>query len=910
MDQPLQTWQMTSYDPEFVTDSEKFFVLILTALLHHQQRLTGRNAASILADYDSSSVQQEEKEEIPMTIDYSKFMTELDGYQWQYIEFHRFIRLIKMPASLRDVPEIYSGSGEIAEQATSGGESIEEHESQAAAAEDDQEDEHTEELQQNDDYKDVIREGIAQMMLHYNVECITDYSFHVSEASKNLPLAPKLAKLRRLHVHRDDSLPQKHIQDTIAFIRLNKKAFPRKPCLQLGFDYRWSMFDSSEYTSIKEARNAMFNLTKSKLELYEAVGEPAELYIGYIPGFYGLAGNISTERLLILDDEYQFRIDLGEGPDMEAFLRRCHRLDTIRMEVGHPYLFSWAAQHARDHPSSTLLPALDDLYFWSDRPYRFSIHALNDSMAAFSKSLGQVHIINSHDFCTRRQETNPWVLQQDLEKSRMIRTAPLSNGIGDWPFPLPRLRSLKIDLRCTSTIQIGSLDQCFNLEDLDLRFGSIGEGPRALVPDDNDPDADPRRQAPLDPSLFPKWTLPKLKFLRLDGTPALRFDYDSLETMPNLETLSLSCRKKVDLENRLMDIPRLSLHTSRFYSASTSKEPITAPSSMDSTQDTSSMDFTQDPSVTSKGSIWTRTWTLPKLKTLEMEGPTAAVFTFDWLKGCPSLTSVTLNLHLYGSPQRLPLIAYSPATYALSPTIEKYGSDLPGAKSAACAAAGIFEDDRGVFKESKLERLHLKGPWVITASDLTALMTDYAPYLQTLSLNKVQKRDGMSVTSFVQAFKDADEICRRRYGADWDARPGDVTDYDDDDNYESENDEKKNQDTENGAGSVYNAPENSQVVVSESSTIAAADAATDLQPARPLPGRSLLSVEADYTIGKRHRSMVELDKIDDDDADEYRRCGLRVYCFSREFFVDKWDKAWFTRNKGTEWWNAMFVEKK
>ncbi|KAF8930655.1 hypothetical protein BGZ47_000456 [Haplosporangium gracile] len=897
MDHPLQTWQMTLYESDFVTDSVQLFVLVLTSLLHHQQRLTGRDAASILADYglqlitpvefpslkpflpatrDDSSVQQDSS----MTVDYSKYLTVLDNYQWQYIEFHRFIRLIKLPMSLY-LQEIQREIDELSDQAVDGSESPEEQDGQAAVPTgDDQERKHTEDFQQNHDYKNLVREGIAQMILHYNVECITEYSFHVSKAHKNLPIAPKLSSLRYLNVYRDESLPSQHLQDTIAFIHLNKKSFPRKPCLQLGFDNQWNDYDNNRFTSAKEARSAMFNFTKPKLLLYEAVGEPEVLDIGYIPGFYGLAGNINAERLLQLDDEDQFRIDMGEGLDMEAFLRRCHRLDTVRMEVGHPYLLSWAAQHARDHPLSPLLPALDDLYFWSDRPYRFIIHALNDSMAAFAKSLRNVHIVSSLGFRNRNQE---WVLQQDLEKSRLVQTASLANGIGNWPSPLPRLRSLRIDLRCTSTIQIGSLDQCFNLEDLDLSFGTVGEGHQATGLGNSDPDADPRRQAPLDPSLFPKWNLPKLKSLQLDGTPALRFDYDSLETMPNLETLILSCKKKVDLESRLKDIPRLSLHTSRFYSASAPQGPATASTSAESTHDAS---------TTSKGGIWTRTWTLPKLKTLEMEGPPAAVFTFDWLKGCPSLTSVTLSLHLYGSSQRLPLSAYSPVTYALSPSIEKYGSDLP----EATVTAVVVDDDSGMFKESRLERLHLKGPWVVTASDLTALVTDYAPYLQTLSFNKIQKRDGMSVVSFVQAFRDADEICRRRYGEDWDARPGDVADYDEED-YEDEREGDKDRNTDNGTGSKSDAPKGGHIE------------AADLLPIKPLPGRSLLTIEADYTIGKNKRPTVQLEMIGNGDADKYRRCGLRVYRFSREFLVDKYDKAWFTRNKGTEWWNTMFGEK-
>ncbi|KAF9543208.1 hypothetical protein EC957_001083 [Mortierella hygrophila] len=894
MDHPLETWQMNYCDPEFATDLEKFFVLVLTSLLYHQQRLTGRDAVSILEDFglqlvtpvefpslkpffpatQDGLVQEQEEEEIPMTVDYSKYLTVLDSYQWQYPEFSRFIRLIKMPASMQDTLQIQQRTDEPSDQtATPVG------------------DEHTEDQQQYHDYKDLVREGIAQMILRYNVECITEFSFHVSEAHKNLPIASKLAKLRHLNIYRDESLPSQHLQDTIAFIHLNKRSFPRKPCLQLGLDHEWSNYDSREFTPIKESRSAMFNLTKSKLLLYEAVGELEELTIGDIPGFYGLAENISAERLFRLGDEDQFRIDMGEGPDMEAFLRRCHRLNTIRMEVGHPYLLSWAAQHARDHPSSNLLPALDDLFLLSGRPYRFIIHALNDSMAAFAKSLGEVHIITRHAFRNRGHVPNPWVLQQDMEKSRLVQTAPLANGIGDWPSPLPQLRSLTIDLSCTSTIQIGSLGQCFNLENLDLRFGAIGEAPRATALDDSDSEADPRRQAPMDPSLFPKWTLPKLKTLHLDGTPALRFDYDSLETMSNLETLSLSCKKKVDLENRLKDIPRLSLHTSHFYSASIPQETGTETSSAESTQDTS---------TASKGGIWTRTWTLPKLKTLEMGGPPAAVFTLDWLKGCPSLTSVTLSLDLCGSPQRLPGIANSPATYALSPTIEKYGSDRP--EATAAAAVVDEDDDSEVFKESKLERLHLKGPWVITASDLTALMTDYAPYLQTLSLNKIQKRDRMSVVSFIQAFRDADEICRRRYGEDWDARPGDVADfedwYEDTDEgevVEGEGDGNRDRDGDEDAGSGSDAPEDCQGLAFELT----ATPDTDSLPTKPLPGRSLLTVEVNYTIGKRERPQVELEIIDSDDADEYRRCGLRVYSLSKACFVDKYDKAWFSRNKGS-----------
>ncbi|KAG0372920.1 hypothetical protein BGX24_012401 [Mortierella sp. AD032] len=928
MDQPLITWEMDYCYQTFPTNREKLFVLVLASLLHYQRQITGQDVSSILKEYglqlvpstefellqpfftlvrndndlgikENQQQQQPEKQEKqiklknPMTLDYSKFFTVLNCYNWKYVEYHRFIRLIEMPESLRAVQETLPGFDEIGEPTTL------------------EQDEHTTDIQEDKEYKDLVREAISQMLFHYNIDSITEFSFHVSEARKYLPMATKLAKLKVLNPYRDDSLPDQHLQDTIAFIHLHQSTFPGKPCLQLKFDYQWSGDDTTVFTSIKESRSSGFSKMKSKLELYKAIGEPEFLEIGYIPGFYGQAGDIGTGRLLKLDDEDEFRIDMSEGADMEAFLRRCRRLETLGMRVGHPHMFSWAAQHARDHAdgqtghvraiSTDILPRLDDLNLWSDRPYRFSIHTLNDSMVAFAKSLGKVSISNNHEFSNRDQNTNPWnswILQKDDEKSRMIRTSPLANKIGDWPFPFPKLKSLTINLRCTSYIQIGSLDQCFNLEELDIRYGAVGEAPRAVGPNDDDPTADPRRQAPLDPSLYPKWTLPKLKTLHLDGAPALLFNYDSLEGMPNLENMTLTCRskKKVDMEERLKDIPRLSLHTSSFCSTFATQESTPADNS-DSAASTTSDDSAQFTSTSSKGTIWTRTWTLPKLKTLEMDGPPATVFTFDWLKGCPSLKSVALTLNLYGSPQRLPLIAHSPATYMLSRANKESGTKFPQNNTRASTTAVTADADTGVFKESNLESLHLKGPWEITASDLT-----------TLSLNQVQSRGGLSATAFVQAFKDVDEICRRRYGKDWDALPGDVGnscdggDCDDEapqeDLRKGDHAEKKD-DANNGAG-----PESDVSVGSQASAV---ETSTDTLPTRPpLPGRSLLTIETNYTIGKRHRLLTELELIDSNDAEDYRRCGIRVFSFSKLCVVDKYDQAWYTRNKGSEWWAAHF----
>ncbi|KAG0219547.1 hypothetical protein BGX33_002492 [Mortierella sp. NVP41] len=916
MDKPLDKWDMNYIHPKVKTDREKFFVLILTSLLHYQQQLTGRDAASILADHglqlttststkflselepflpaviqdDSAQVQQQQQQQQgqrknPMTVDYSKYMTLLNDYQWQYISYHEFVRLIEMPEEVRRVEETIRGTTEGREgQAGEEGDDIG----------------HTEDIQQGNDYKDILREGFAQLLLHYNVETITQFSFHVSEACQYLPIAPKMAKLRVLGLNRDASLPDQHLQDAIAFIRLNQRSFPRKPCLQLELGYHWYMFDDRAFTSIKEARSAMFNQMKSKLDLYRAVGKPEDIDVEFIPGFYGLAGNLNTENLRRLSDQDQFRIDMGEGPDMDAFLKRCHRLQYLRLNPGHPNTFSWAAQRAKDQakgrllvdPSSTFLPMLEKLELWSERPYRYSIHALNDSMVAFAKSLRTVNLFSNQEYRNQSQAgMAPWLLSRALELSRQIRTAPLANSIGDWPFPLPFLRVIRIELKRVASVNIGSLDQCPNLEELVIRFGTVGNSTWDPLPDSNDPGDDPRSQAPLETSLFPKWTLPKLKLLELDGAPALRFDYDSLQGMPNLETLNLQV-KKVELEDRLKDIPRLSMHSSRLDTSSTPQS--TPPNDESPTSIVTPKDSPKSglASTSSAKGVWTRTWTLPKLKSLEMVGPPAAVFTFDWLKGCPSLTSATVALPLHGALQRLPLVAFSPATYTLPLSAQEYSS---GPLDDGATSQGPADQDIGVFMESKLETLHLRGPWVITGSDLTALLTDFAPFLKTLYIQRIQQKDGMSAGGFLTAFKDADEIFRARYGLAWDALPGDSDDESDDDV-----DADDDADADASDRDKEHQVETPRTGEDSDSTGAAPVPAAAVLPSesiKPLPGRSLLSVYANYNISKRQRSALDLKPIEKAEAPVYREYGIRVYNLSNQFLVDKYNKQWYIRNR-------------
>lgn len=861
MDNPFDTWDMNGCSPRFPTNQDKLFGLFLASLLHHQQELTGKDAASILAEFGlklvapaktpffepfmTTTQEQEHDDGIvvqrrnPMTVDYSKYLTVLYGPQnaeWYYIKHYQFVRLIEMPEHLQR------------------GEEDSDDSSEAWEAQDDNNgnntDVHPVRLQLSSDYKDVLFSNYNRLLLHYNVESITLMSFHVSKAQQYLPMATKLASLREIVLTKSKAMPEQHLQDTVAFIQTNRNAFPRKPCLRLEFSRGWSCNDMSEFTSIAQSRTLVSGCMTALVELYRAVGEPEKLDAHIIPEFYKAMEDVGTERLLQLSDSDNFRIDVGEGADMEAFLRRCPRLHTLALNIGHPFILSWAAREARDRANEhqqfdsprTLLPRLDRLDLGSGRPYRFDIHALNDGMTAFSQTLTTVNMKNSHGFRVNDQEEEAWFLDRDLDLSRQIRMAPLANTIGDWPFLLPQLRSLDIYIRCAGSLHVGSFDQCPNLEKLSLHYGVVGSGPRAVEPNDQDPghDVDPRRQAPLDLRMFPRWILPKLRELILLGAPAMLFNYDSLEEMALLEKLMLAVDRKTDLQSRSQEIPRLSTYTNRFYAPVPTRETAASATTATTTgiENATSADSFGDSvgtgSATSFGNdVWRGTWTLPMLKDLDLRGPPATAFTFDLLKRFPSLVSLFLKLPYPGPYQHLPLVAFTPATVA------ELGGDGDDAVTIKDIPWG-----REVNLESKLEKLGINGSWNITAADLVALLTEHAPFLKEMSLQLTR----MSIAKFFDAFRDADEMLRRRFGPEWDARP--------------------------------TAREDS-----------ASSPSLQHKPLLPLPGRSLVDVFANYHIGA-NMPVDYLETIDPDEADDYRQLGIRVFDVSCRYFVHERDREW------------------
>ncbi|KAG0285957.1 hypothetical protein BGZ98_005274, partial [Dissophora globulifera] len=560
--------------------------------------------------------------------------------------------------------------------------------------------EHSLEQQLEMSYKSRLGDAVEFLLLHYNFDCITSFTFHMSESASYLALAPKMAKLQRLSLGRESAMPSSSVNNTVLFIQQNQAAFPRKPRLDLELLYGWHVFDDDAFeedtsenplyfsalelsvveglqlSKIRKMRERFFRHMRHMITLYEAVGRPRAIRVAKLPLFYEHSQGIDLDGLLEFDDTEIDRIDHGEGPAMEAFFRRCNSLRELRLRVDSHSLFSWAAVeamhatglnpstlgiltpkpsitaississtplthgHQRQSSSTSILKRLQTLELYTQSPYRFGIHALNDAMVAFTDSLRSVKLQCIQTYQRPRINTtedvvlyrNP-VHMRRAHRSLRLYSVPWANTIGNWPRPLPQLQTLTIYFVSVASVDIGSLDQCHNLRELEIQYGDVKQD--ELRPGDINgiPGADLKetelpsdiesvrqlmdiryQQADLNFALFPKWNLPRLRVLLLDDLPALRFDFASLETMPSLVELRLTVSKTV-----------------------------TALQTVHDSQDLKNTAWEQKQKQMQRRNTLFKRWSLPALKTVAIEGAPATMFYLDWLKSCPSLENLTLS---------------------------------------------------------------------------------------------------------------------------------------------------------------------------------------------------------------------------------------------------------------------------
>ncbi|KAF9301499.1 hypothetical protein BGZ74_006636 [Mortierella antarctica] len=307
-------------------------------------------------------------------------------------------------------------------------------------------------------------------------ESIRDLSFHISEAHRYLPFAGKLSSLKAIELSRDEdeAIPKTHLNDAISFLQTNRTTFPKKEQLKLSFDESWDYWKQWDDTiSAQEQRNLESEHQTSIFALYHALGDPVKLDATGYPGFYDIAKTFEVGALRVLTDFDGTRYDFGEGPDQQEFLKRCHQLQVLIIDVGYPELFSWAVERKSDgtveEAPGNFLGSLRDIRLHAD----VSPVVLNDVTTGFGKSLLSIQT------------------QIDLE------------------------------LSCFGGFYLGDFSACPQLEDMKLLI----LGRRLTLPDPTDTSVKHGY-------LSPVWKLPRLRNLQVYQEASVMFNFASLDHMP------------------------------------------------------------------------------------------------------------------------------------------------------------------------------------------------------------------------------------------------------------------------------------------------------------------------------------------------------------------------------------------
>ncbi|KAF9433327.1 hypothetical protein BGZ76_009609 [Entomortierella beljakovae] len=679
-----------------------------------------------------------------------------------------------------------------------------------------------EEDEYDTEYDTCMREFISIMLIHYNYSTITNISFDISNIDKYLPYSTKLSSLQVVHLSRDNPVFDIKQEDIVPFIKQNQSIFPRKKPLRFEFssELEYPMFaDEDDFfdqamsnelyiTTLKLTRGLRRQYMRPKFLIYQAIHKPEDVSVCHIPEFYELAQEIDTSCLEKLCDRDYLRMEVGEGSSMENFLKRCDNLEALTVSVAHPEAFAWALE-TQESATQQYLKNLKSLIIESCQVYQSAVKAFNDSLVAFAQTLETVQLVHhcSYDSQDPNVVQNKWTL-----RSLQLQQLASATTIGDIPVLLPRLEKMLIYLNDVSNINVGSFDNCPNLKELDILFGHGDED--MLRPDGVAPTILPGpqvlldtnwQQLTLDYTLFPIWDLPKLTRLTLQNMASMRFDFASLPLMQSLQSLRLIAGYCFTSEE-IVDEYLIRQH----------KIP-TAPT-------VPSSNTTDHQLFGLFGSYTFTKWTLPNLTNINMRGPPVALFCLEYLRNFPSLEALILYSDLPVTIGRTPILG------------SEYVNTL---SSAEYEHIGDGYDNTPIYK-SRLCNIDLTENIFMSGTDLTSLLTVYAPFLENLSVWLLQPQS--CGYRFLEAINDADE-------------------------------ENK----------VYD-----DVVLDGTEEWKEDDSSLESSN-KKLPGRNLMVVASENTIKEREIKELGFIEIDTDMRLEYSNHRFRVYLLQERVFVRKQD---------------------
>ncbi|KAG0036579.1 hypothetical protein BGZ83_003760, partial [Gryganskiella cystojenkinii] len=362
---------------------------------------------------------------------------------------------------------------------------------------------------------------------------------------------------------------------------------------------------------------------------------------------------------LVDDDHVRARFEPQSAAMAQAqkiFFERVPNLRVMKLHIGSRVdMFSWIVdrkhqQQQQQQFQSTsaslapiICPKLEKLHLTTWFQTHDVLAVGNSALAAFSESLRTFKLKGHQSFFDYTFRNPDWILK---------RTRPECNSFGDFPFLLPLLTKIKIDVYIFHGLRhIGAFDQCPALESLTIEMGGVLDRQRDLdhhsvlltlptLAEEDQPGWD----------LFPRWHMPRLKELILHGSAALRFDYDSLESMKSWRVLTLRARTVTALTCYLDRIPRLSTYLYPNFDQQHDSEDQDQERDQDQSRGQDRRPNGNHHSINRRptyvnGEPWTGIWDLSMLNTLELMGPPALVFDFRSLAYMPRLESLTLELN-------------------------------------------------------------------------------------------------------------------------------------------------------------------------------------------------------------------------------------------------------------------------
>ncbi|KAF9432925.1 hypothetical protein BGZ76_010132 [Entomortierella beljakovae] len=595
---------------------------------------------------------------------------------------------------------------------------------------------------ESQEYTTSFRENVISMLVHYNHRYIKSLSFGISQIGNFLPFSAKLSKLQSIHLGHDRDNVDPYLEDMLSFIALHQSTFSYKKSINFEFNMGWDHGLSGVGFLPKGVDLEVFfqrweecrarNLTRQRpmIAIIKAVKRPRKLKVSMVPNFYKIAEDLEADQLLELWDTDEGRFDAGEREAMNAFFRRCKNLKTLKFKVIHHDAFAWVDEGNQGVSGEHALMKLENLTIWSSEVCHAAIKAMNDAMEIFSSSLRNVMLW--HSFSVDERDLPNVYRNIRTLSSLELQRIPSACTIGEYPLLLPNLTNLKIELRHTVCVNVGSFGNCPNLEDLWIEFG-YGNHHTELRPEGDEPTILPDTDVLLDPlwkqvtndlTLFPVWNLPRLKRLTLVDKAAARFNFASLPTMRCLQELKLDTTVYTYPEESIVD------YVNRQHKIII--DPTSTPLHLGLNQHSGIF-----------GSYTNQKWTLPSLTSIYMSGLPPLIFRLDYLRLFPKLKSLVL----WNSCKSAEVYRY-PSYVVVDPEsgIESLRDHDPITDST----------NDTPFLESQLQEFTLMGDLTMSSRNITNLVTIYAPFLEKLEMGQYHCNNSTNGYRMLKAFNNAD----------------------------------------------------------------------------------------------------------------------------------------------------------